>query len=142
MLKRAITYEDWDGETVTKDFHFNLTKPELIELQVEPKGGLVTFIESIIKSEDEKEIIAIFKKIVLMAYGVREADRFIKNDQVREEFSQTAAFPALFMELASDDEKAADFLLAVIPKDVSEALSKDQLKQAMPRPPTPPTSKE
>ncbi len=47
-----------------------------------------------------------------MAYGQKSDDgkRFIKSEQLREEFSQTAAYSTLFMELAMDDNAAVIFL--------------------------------
>lgn len=120
MLKRDITYEDFDGNSVTETFYFNISKPELVELEVEKEGGLQNYLQKIIDTKDGKELIAQFKKIVLLAYGQRSDDgkRFIKNEQMKEEFSQTNAYNEIFMELATDDGKAAEFFLAVMPRDM------------------------
>jgi hypothetical protein len=121
MLKRDITYEDFDGNTQTETFYFNISKPELIELEVDVDKGFSAWMETIIKAEDYKTLIAQFKRIVLMAYGERSEDgkRFIKSEQLREEFSQTAAYIALFTELATDDNAAATFMLGVMPSDMT-----------------------
>lgn len=118
MLKREITYEDFDGNQVTDTFYFNLNRTELIELEVGYDGGLQAALLRIIESKDNKNLISEFKKIILQSYGVKSEDgkRFIKNDKVREEFTQTAAFDALFMELATKDDAAADFIKGVLPK--------------------------
>lgn len=122
MLKRDITYENFDGETVTETFYFNLMQTEIVKLQVEYDGGMREMLQRIIKSENMEAIIREFQKIVLLAYGQRSEDgkRFIKSAQLREEFSQTAAYDALFMELATDDGKAAEFIAGVIPKQLLE----------------------
>lgn len=142
MLKRDITYEDFNGETLTETFYFNLTKTEIIELEVGYKQGLEETIKAIIKAEDNKSLIAEFKKIVLLAYGIKSEDgrRFIKNDQLREEFSQSAAYDALFMELALNQDSAANFIMGIIPRDLSIDLDKPEPPKMVnvPLPPVPP----
>ena len=141
MLKRNISYEDFDGEKVTETFYFNLTRSEIVELNVEHKGGLEDAIQRMVKSQDLKSLIAEVKKIVLWSYGVKSDDgkRFIKNDTLREEFSQTAAYDSLFMELATNDDAAATFIKGVIPKDFAKEMEKVPDK---PMPPALPTTKE
>ncbi|MET0786961.1 MAG: hypothetical protein ABWY25_09660 [Paenisporosarcina sp.] len=126
MLKRDITYEDFDGETVTESFYFNLTRFEIIDLQVGYEKGLEAALQKIIKSEDHKGVVDMFKHIILAAYGIKSDDgkRFIKNDQVREEFFQTAAYDALFMEILSDEDAAATFIRGIIPKGFEKELEK------------------
>jgi hypothetical protein len=142
MLKRSITYEDYNGETVTDDFYFNLSKPELVELEVNIEGGFGRFLQTIIKSENTKALIAEFKKIILMAYGVKTEDgkRFIKSDELREGFSQTEAYSVLFMELATDDKKATAFLTAILPRDMQGDMNKALATTPAPTPPLPPSS--
>lgn len=120
MLKKSITYETYTGEEVTEDFYFNLTKAELVELEMSHKGGLSESLKKIIATEDGAEIIKEFKKIVLGAYGKKSEDgrRFIKNQQLRDEFESTEAYSVLFMELVTNAEAAAEFVNAVIPRDL------------------------
>lgn len=126
MLKHSIKYEDYNGDSVTEDFYFNLNKSELIELEVEHKEGMYEWIQSIAKADDRKTMLAEFKKIILLAYGQKSPDgkRFIKSDELREEFSQTAAYNALFMQLISDDGFAANFIKGILPKDLSTEVDK------------------
>ncbi len=126
MLKRGITYEDFNGETVTDIFYFNISKPELIEMEVEYAEGFGSWIKKIIDAKDHKTLLYQFKKLVLLAYGEKSEDgkRFIKNDQLREEFSQTAAYQSLFIELATNDNAASTFLIGALPKDMTGALEK------------------
>jgi hypothetical protein len=126
MLKRDISYEDYNGNQVSDVFYFNFSKPELIEMEVEHKNGLAAMINSIIETKDNKKLIALFKDIVLMAYGQKSDDgkRFIKSDQLREEFSQTAAYSALFMDLATNESAAVDFLKGVLPRDMVGEIDK------------------
>jgi len=126
MLKRDITYENFDGETVTETFYFNLSRFEIIDLQVGYEKGLDAALRQIIRSEDHKGVVDIFKHIILAAYGVRSDDgrRFIKTDELREEFFQMPAYDALFMELMMDTDKAALFVRGIIPKGFEEEIAK------------------
>jgi len=139
MLKRTITYEDFNGETVHETFYFNLTKSELIELEVSYKEGLGAALQRIIETDDRKAIIGEFKRLILISYGERDGSRFVKNDEMRTAFSQTAAYDALFMELATDDGAAAAFIKGVVPKDVSMGIPEDiptlETSTALPPPP-------
>jgi hypothetical protein len=121
VLKKAITYEDFNGETVTEDFYFNLSRAELVELETSHKGGLAESIKKIVEDEDGAAIIAEFKKIVLKAYGYRSSDgrRFIKNQDLRDEFESTEAYSVLFMEMVTDAEAAAKFINGVVPQGVT-----------------------
>ena len=135
MLKRDITYEDFDGEKVTETFYFNLTRTELIELESRYENGLQGFLQQIIKTQDRKALVALIKEFVLLTYGKKSDDgkRFIKNDELREEFSQSAAYDSLFMEMATNDGSAATFINGVIPKGFAQEMEKLVEKQiAMP----------
>lgn len=127
MLKREITYEDFNGDLVTETYYFNLTKSEILNLDASYEKGLNSAIQKIIEAEDGKALIAEFQKLILLSYGVKSEDgkRFIKSDALREEFSQTAAYDILFMELATNDGLAAEFMLGIMPKDMAQAAQKE-----------------
>lgn len=129
MLKRIINFDDFDGKPDSVEAYFHLSKAELIEYEVEFKEGLAGAIQRIINAEDRKEMIAEFKRIILMSYGVRSDDgkRFIKTEELRNAFQQTPAYSALFMELATEDGKAAEFINGVLPADM---VAQAQLMQA------------
>lgn len=138
MLKRDITYEDFDGTTVTDTFYFNLSRTELIDLELSYEGGLEAAIKRIIEAKDVKSLIVEFQKIILAAYGKKSEDgkRFIKNEELREEFSQTAAYDALFIELATDADKATEFVRGILPTQLVPDSAQLQL-QEVPLPPAP-----
>jgi len=126
VLKKTITYKDFNDETVSEDFFFHLSKAELIELEMSHKGGLSASLERIVAAEDGKGIIAEFKNIILSAYGQRSEDgkRFIKNQQLRDEFESTEAYSELFMELVTNTDSAIEFVNGVIPSDMAEEAAK------------------
>lgn len=118
MIKKTMTYTDYDGNQRTEDFYFNLTKAELAEMELSHDGGFVKLIERVIQTRDISQLTEIFKNIILQSYGVKSPDgkRFIKNDEVREEFAQTEAYSDLFIEFITDAEAAAAFVNGIIPK--------------------------
>lgn len=134
MLKREIKYTDFDGNEASDTHYFNITKSEIVELEVSKDGGMEAFIRRIAETNDHKSLIAEFKRLILLAYGVKSEDgkRFVKNDQIREDFSQTLAYDALFMELATDDEAAATFIKGILPADVAGKL--DEMNTKLPPP--------
>lgn len=122
MYKMTKTYTDFDGVERTEDFYFNLTAAEISEMQLTTEGGLDVYIKRIIDAKDNKSIILLFKDLVLKAYGKKSDDgrRFIKTDEVREEFAQTQAYSDIFMELASNDEVATKFINGITPQDLQQ----------------------
>lgn len=125
MLKKTMTYVDYDGTERTEDFYFNLSKAEVAEMQMSTAGGLDKMINRIISEQDGKRIIELFKDLVLRSYGKKSDDgkRFIKSKELAEEFSQTEAYSDLFMELATDSEAAAAFVNGIVP-DMSGVAAK------------------
>ena len=114
MYRRPITFTDYDGNQVTENFEFNLSKAELVEMEAEYPGGMQAMIQRITKERDGKAIVSVIKDIILRSYGERSLDgrRFIKS----EKFSQTDAYSELFMELAMNPDKTAEFINNIIPK--------------------------
>ena len=123
MLKQTRTYTDYNGVSRTEDFYFNLTRAEVTEMELSVDGGLVEMINRIVAAKDGKQIIALFKDIVLRAYGEKSPDgrRFIKTQEIQDAFAQTEAYSDLFMELATDAQKAAAFVNGIIPAQKSVA---------------------
>lgn len=124
MIKKTISYTDYNGVERTEDFYFNLTKAEVMEMEMSTKGGLAEMIQRIVAAQDQPAIIKIFKDLIVKAYGVKSPDgkRFIKNDEVVDEFVQTEAFSELFMELATDADAAAKFVNGIIPANLAKQL--------------------
>lgn len=119
MLKKTITYTDFNGEKVTEDFYFNLTKAEMFQMELRTKGGLVEYIDKIVKEEDGDKIIDLFNELILKSYGVKSEDgkRFVKSKEAREAFEFSEAYSELFMELATNPDEAVKFVNAIIPSN-------------------------
>lgn len=127
MLKITRTFEDFNGVERTEDFYFHLTKADLAELEMSVNGGLINLLDKISKAKDGKSIIEYCKKLVLTAYGEKSLDgrEFYKSDEIRAKFAATQAYSDIFMEVATDDKKAADFVIGVLPKDIKDEVMKD-----------------
>lgn len=130
MYKKPIKYVDYMGNDREEDFYFDLSPAELTELELSMEGGLSAMIQKIVKAKDMPSLIAMFKKLILMSYGEISSDgrRFIKNDEVRIGFSQTPAYSILFMELATNENAATEFVNGIIPKEEIDKLKQKQVE--------------
>lgn len=117
MLKKTITYTDYDGVERTEDFFFNLNKAEIAEMELSNHGGMERLIQQIAMTQDRKRLIELFKDIILKSYGEKSLDgrRFIKSKELSEAFSQTEAYSELFMQLATNSEMASKFINGIMP---------------------------
>jgi hypothetical protein len=133
MHKITIKYTDFNDVDREEDFYFNITKAEAIEIQLSEEGGLSEAMKKIVKEKDVTKTVAIWKKIIMAAYGVKSADgkRFIKSDEVKNAFMENQAYSELFMMLAGNADKAVEFITNVIPKVPQKELDKikEQAKQ-------------
>ena len=134
MYKKTITYTDYDGNERKEDHYFNLTKAEVVELELEERGGLTKLIEKLVAEQDGKRIMAIFKDLILRSYGEKSLDckRFIKSPELSTAFSQTEAYSELVMEMITNADAAAAFINGITPKDDSAASSTPQTPNLVP----------
>lgn len=118
MLKKTVTYTDYDGNERTEDFYFNLSRAEVTEYEASNPGGMVKMLEKVIAEQDITRIVEIFKDLILRSYGEKSLDgkRFIKNQEIRDAFEQTPAYDEIFMEVGTDAEAAAKFVEGILPK--------------------------
>jgi hypothetical protein len=126
MIKKEITYTDYNGIERTEEFYFNLTKAELMEMELTKEGGFLDEIKRIVQAKDTVEIVKLFKEIILKAYGQKSSDgkRFIKSKELSEEFTQTEAYSILYVELATNAEEASKFINGIIPADLAAEAQK------------------
>lgn len=126
MFKKTLTYETFDGETITEDFYFNLTEAELTDMQYSTAGGLQNILEKIVNTKDQPKMIQYMKDILKKTYGVKSDDgkRFIKTPEVVEQFTQTQAYSDYFMTLALDADEATAFIKGILPKKYSGEVEK------------------
>lgn len=133
MLKETRTYVDYDGVERTEDFYFALSKAELAEMELSADGGMQAMIEKIVKSKDNKKIVETFKDILLKSYGEKSDDgrRFVKSAELSKGFSETPVYSDMFIELATDEDKASRFINGIMPKDMKEQIEEAERKKAL-----------
>lgn len=135
MLKREITYTftDDEGKEVeeTDVFYFHLSQDEMEEWNARYKEGIAEHVRSMIRKDDKVGVLEFFKKLILDAYGTREEGgrRFDKSAEAKRRFHGHMAYKALYVELATNEDKASEFFNNIFPKSLMEA--KDQDKPAI-----------
>lgn len=119
MLKKTITYTNFDDVSVSEDHYFNLTLAECTKMEL--GEDLSNVLGNIVKAADGKQILKAFEDIVRKAYGRREGDRFVKKSEYWEEFTQTEAWSSLFMEIATDAAKSIEFFKSILPAQAAQS---------------------
>lgn len=129
MIKKTITYSDFNGNERTEDFYFNLTKAEITKMELSTKGGLAEMIQRIVAAQDVPAIIEVFEDLIKRSYGVKTPDGrgFVKRVEDLEAFMATEAYSQLFMELATDADAASKFVNGVVPADMAKQVSQNAI---------------
>ena len=124
MLKKTITYQNFAGETVTEDFYFNLTKAELLQLEMSMPEGISAYMDRMIAEKNGEKILETFDKIITKSYGVKSYDgkQFIKSQEELNAFRFSGAYDSLFVEIALNPEAADEFTRGILPKNLGEDL--------------------
>lgn len=118
MYKYTVTYEDFNGVSRTEDLYFNLSRAELVMLDNSVPGGLGNRLQRMVNAADNVEIMETVDWLLRNSYGVKSEDgrRFIKRDDIYEEFKQSEAFDTFFMELISSEDNMTKFIRGMLPK--------------------------
>lgn len=134
MLKKDITYKDFNGETTTETFYFHLSQADLLRMEVRTKGGLQKALEVMVQAEDGAAIMEFIETFIKESVGRKSPDgrRFEKSATILDDFTSSNAYDALFMELCTNPANAADFLNGIVPAEMAENIEKlsklDQVK--------------
>lgn len=116
MLKKVVTYTDFNGDERSETLYFNLTEVEVARLEVRYPGGLEKHINNLNAQERPDEVLDLFETVLKMAYGTKSDDgrHFHKSEEETKKFGDSAAYTKIFVELLTDDAKAADFFNAMV----------------------------
>lgn len=122
MIKKTVTFKDLNGKERTETHYFHFYESEIMEMELSVEGGFAARVQKMIDAQDQPSLIAVIKKFVLDAYGVKSDDgrQFIKNDAVRAAFVQSPAYSKIFMELVLNDVVASEFVKGVVPDDMKD----------------------
>ena len=127
MIKKTITYTDFNGGERTEDFYFHLTKAEITKMEMSVNGGMAERIQRIVSAQDQPAIIEVFEDLIKKSYGVKTPDGrgFVQRKEDLEAFMATEAYSQLFMELATDSDAASKFVNGIIPADLSKQIAEN-----------------
>lgn len=130
MLKKTITYKDYNGVMRTKDYYFGLNKAEVNDLDLTIAGGLENFIDAIGKENDSTKLYKLFKDFIRVSYGIKSADGeyFEKGEDLFKKFTFTEAYSVLMMDILSSEENAMNFIIGVLPEEVQAEIGKQDVK--------------
>ena len=122
MLVKKIKFFDYNGEQREEEFLFNLNKAEILNMNLGIEGGLEALLKKLTQTQDVPKAAELFKKIVLASYGEKSADgrRFIKSQELRDNFEQTEAFSELIIWLYSSVDNASAFMNAIVPGEEAD----------------------
>lgn len=133
MIKKTVTYTDFNGNERTEEFYFHFSEPEILDMETSTEEGYFsTTIRNIIDAKDGLKLSVHMKDLILKAYGVKSPDgkRFIKSNEISEEFSQTEAFSTIFMELITDDKAASEFVNVLVPKSFAKIVNEQKKSES------------
>lgn len=127
MIKKTITYVDYEGVERTEDFHFHLNKAEIIKINMTTPGGMVAKLNQITKAKDTAQLYEVFEDLVHKSFGVKTPDGrgFTKDADTLKAFTETEAYSKLIVELVTDADKAAKFFNGIIPNDEKQLAAKN-----------------
>ena len=132
MYPKKIKFTDFNGKEREQTFLFNLSKAELMEMQLSVDGGLQDYVQKIVNEQKTPKIVELFKKLILMSYGEKSDDgmRFVKKapdgHALADDFEQTEAYSELFTELATDAAAATEFINNILPTQIQEQVKNAQ----------------
>ena len=126
MFKKTITYSDFDGQSRTEDHYFNLSKAELIEMEMTTQGGYGRKMEAAIKAGEKSEIFKLIKELIVKSYGIKSPNgkTFIKSAEITNEFLQSEAYSVFLMDIISDAGKLSEFFNKIMPSDLRAQVEK------------------
>lgn len=129
MIKKTITYKDFNGADRTEDFYFHLSKTELMEMELSVDNGLSEYMQLIVDAKDGKQIMAVTKEVILKSYGEKSIDGryFDKSETLSNRFYNSPAYDVLFEELVTDAKTAAEFFKGIMPDDIDELANRQNV---------------
>lgn len=127
MLKKEVTYKDFNGNTVTDVLHFYLSEAQLMRLDAQYPDGLEGAIRGMVEREDKAAIFSLFEDLIALSYGVKSEDgkRFVRSDELQNEFLQSLAYDTLLVDIATSEEAAIAFFQGVTARALGKHLVKE-----------------
>lgn len=120
MITKELTHTNLLGETITRDYYFNLTKADVYEI------NMLANLEVIAATSEPEKILPVFKKIISRAYGERSDDgrEHVRTERLSEIFLGSAAFGELFVAFIEDPAFASKFISELMPAGMKESIAR------------------
>ena len=142
MVKKHISYEDYDGNKVEKDLWFHLNKSDLAKMSLGFDNGLIDGLTELQQKGDKKAVAEFIDNLLVNAYGVRKpgSDVFLKTPEIKEDFQYSLAHDEiLMMLLGGEDDEIINFIVGIMPgmsaedrADVIEKVKRAQEAKKLP----------
>jgi hypothetical protein len=135
MIKKTITYEDFEGNERKKDFYFHMNQVEFSKLNGEVPGGLEKRIQEIIDNQDEDAMLRLIDLMVSRSYGEKDEEdggftKIGKNGRpLYEKFVNTSAYDKLIIELIQGESNIVKFLTGIMPNEIQTKINEEYKKQ-------------
>lgn len=128
MLAREFIYKDYNGKERKETWYFHLTRADLLERELGNFGGMDELMKRLVREDKPKEIVAMFKELILSSVGKKTPDgsRFIRSQQIQDDFYSSEAYSQLFCEVVMDASKLREWLLATVDEDVRQAMLRNE----------------
>jgi len=122
VLKKNITYKDFNGNEVTDLFTFHLSPADLLEIEAETPGGMQAMMNTIAETNDTAVIMNVFKVLINRSVGKvsDNGKQFLRSEEILNEFRQSNAYSALLLEMIRDEEFAATFFNTIMPEGLDQ----------------------
>lgn len=122
MFKKTITFTNFNGEKITKDFYFHLSKAELVRMGAD--STMEERLNRMISAKDNVAIMQEFEQLIRLAVGIRSEDgnSFIKSPEAQAQFMFSPAYDELLVELVTNADAAVDFVQQLLPEKMQKEL--------------------
>lgn len=155
MIKETINFVDIDGNNVSEDLYFHISKTDLIRLRRTDEYKKFEKIQNDIqamldkgdnRTDEENEklsdiLLDMLEYLVKISYGKRvsttnaegeKITKFVKNASETEEFINSDEYGELIAALLDDDgNRLLDFIKNLFPADTTKKLLSEDNKQLL-----------
>lgn len=132
MLTKKITYEDFDGNKVTEECQFHLTKSELMKMELSEVGGMYATLEKMVNENNTPKLVEYFDRFIKASYGKKSDDgkKFIKTEEATRDFASGLAYDQLLFDLLSNPDEAVAFFKGIVPKELASQIDTRAIEDA------------
>lgn len=127
MYAKVIKYTDYNDVPREETFYFNLNRAELLKMMVtDSDATLDQVFEYFQQTRNSKKLLMMIEDLIQASFGIKSPDgkAFIKKPEYLEMFVQSEAYSEFLTELLNDADKAADFFIKILPKNLQDQVSK------------------